>query len=246
MFAVRAHTSGEISMMRVLIIDDEPQIRRFLTISLESQGYTILEAETGRKGLEQLALEQPDLVILDLGLPDKDGQQVLEELREFSEVPVIVLSVRNSEKEKVQALDNGANDYVEKPFGVKELLARIRVLLRSTTGKDIPSSVYDDGRLRIDYHLRTVVLAGDKIHFSPKEYNLLMELVQHPGQILTQQYLLKKCWGPTHLDDSHYLRIFIRQLRSKLGDDPARPAYIETEPGVGYRFIGGEDGRSYT
>jgi len=226
-------------MTRTLTIDDEPQIRRFLTISLESQGYQIIEAESGRRGLEQLALEQPDLVVLDLGLPDVDGQQVLKDLRGFSDLPVIVLSVRNSEKEKVQALDSGANDYVEKPFGVKELLARIRAVLRSTSGKDVLPKAYDDGRLRIDYHLRTVVLAGERVHFSPREYDLLLELVQHPGQILTQQYLLKKFWGPSHLEDSHYLRIFIRQIRSKLGDDPAQPTYVETEPGVGYRFIGG-------
>lgn len=226
-------------MTRILIIDDEPQIRRFLTISLESQGYQIIEAESGRRGLEQLALEQPDLVVLDLGLPDVDGQQVLKDLRGFSDLPVIVLSVRNSEKEKVQALDSGANDYVEKPFGVKELLARIRAVLRSTSGKDVLPKAYDDGRLRIDYHLRTVVLAGERVHFSPREYDLLLELVQHPGQILTQQYLLKKFWGPSHLEDSHYLRIFIRQIRSKLGDDPAQPTYVETESGVGYRFIGG-------
>ena len=226
-------------MTRILIIDDEPQIRRFLTISLESQGYQICEAVSGRTGLEQLTLEQPDLVILDLGLPDLDGQDVLKELRGFSEVPVVVLSVRNSEKEKVQALDSGANDYVEKPFGVKELLARIRAVLRSASGKDVRPSAYDDGRLRIDYHLRTVQLAGERVHFSPREYDLLLELVQHPGQILTQQYLLKKFWGPSHLEDSHYLRIFIRQIRGKLKDDPARPLYIETEPGVGYRFIGG-------
>lgn len=225
-------------MIRILIIDDEPQIRRFLSISLESQGYQIIEADSGRKGLEQLALEQPDLVILDLGLPDMDGQQVLQALRGFSEVPVIVLSVRNSEKEKVQALDSGANDFVEKPFGVKELLARIRAVLRSTSGKEVLPKAYDDGRLRIDYHLRKVVLAGERLHFSPREYDLLLELVQHPGQILTQQYLLKKFWGPSHLEDNHYLRIFIRQIRNKLGDDPARPTYIETEPGVGYRFIG--------
>lgn len=228
-------------MTRILIIDDEPQIRRFLTISLESQGYRTIEADSGRQGLEQLALEQPDLVILDLGLPDKDGQQVLAELRGFSEVPVIVLSVRHSEKEKVQALDSGANDFVEKPFGVKELLARIRAVLRSTSGKGQQPKGYDDGHLYIDYRQRAVMLGGQRVHFSPREYDLLLELVQHPGQILTQQYLLKKFWGPSHLEDNHYLRIFIRQIRGKLGDDPARPTYVETEPGVGYRFIGESD-----
>lgn len=225
-------------MTRILIIDDEPQIRRFLTISLESQDYRTLEAESGKRGLELVALEQPDVVILDLGLPDMDGQQVLQQLRQFSQTPVIVLSVRNSEKEKVLALDNGAHDYVEKPFGVKELLARIRAVLRTTTGKARQPSIYDDGHLRIDYRLRTVALDGERVHFSPREYELLLALVQHPGQILTQQYLLKRYWGDTHLDDTHYLRIFIRQIRNKLGDNPAQPAYIETEPGVGYRFIG--------
>ncbi len=224
-------------MTRILIIDDEAQIRRFLTISRESQGYEIIEAATGQKGLEQLALEQPDLVILDLGLPDMDGQQVLRNLRGFCDLPVIVLSVRNSEKEKVQALDCGANDYVEKPFGVKELLARIRAVLRTATGKDELLKAFDDGHLRIDYHLRTVTLAGERIRFSPREYDLLLELVQHPGQILTQQYLLKKLWGPSHVEDGHYLRIFIRQIRNKLHDDPARPTYIETESGLSfYRY----------
>lgn len=227
-------------MTRILVIDDEPQIRRFLTISLESQGYQILEADNGRKGIEQTALEQPDLVILDLGLPDMDGQQVIQELRTFSEVPIVVLSVRNSEREKVQALDNGCNDYVEKPFGVKELLARIRAVLR-TAGRDpgaaAVASHWDDGHLRIDYVSRTVSIDGERMRFSPREYELLLEFVQHPGQMLTQHYLLKKFWGSSHLDDSHYLRIYIRQLRNKIGDDPARPRYIETEPGVGYRFI---------
>jgi two-component system KDP operon response regulator KdpE len=225
-------------MTRILIIDDEPQIRRFLTISLESQGYQLSEADTGRRGLEQIALEQPDLIILDLGLPDIDGQQVLRELRTFCETPVIVLSVRNSEREKVEALDNGCNDYVEKPFGVKELLARIRAVLRSTSGKEQAPMGYDDGHLNVDLPSRTVSVDGERIRFSPREYELLLELIQHPGQILTQQYLLRKYWGDSHIEDSHYLRIFIRQIRNKLGDDPTRPAYIETDAGVGYRFIG--------
>lgn len=225
-------------MTRILIIDDEPQIRRFLTISLESQGYQLSEADTGRRGLEQITLEQPDLIILDLGLPDIDGQQVLRELRTFCETPVIVLSVRNSEREKVEALDNGCNDYVEKPFGVKELLARIRAVLRSTSGKEQAPMGYDDGHLKVDLPSRTVSVDGERIRFSPREYELLLELIQHPGQILTQQYLLRKYWGDSHIEDSHYLRIFIRQIRNKLGDDPTRPAYIETDAGVGYRFIG--------
>ncbi|WP_221795997.1 response regulator [Oceanobacter mangrovi] len=225
-------------MSRILVIDDEPQIRRFLTISLESQGHQISEAQCGAEGLAMVALEQPELVILDLGLPDIDGQQVLQQIREFSQVPVIVLSVRNHEREKVLALDNGCNDYVEKPFGVKELLARIRAVLRTSSGKPAAKSGYDDGRLNIDFVSRTVQLEGERVRFSPREYELLLELVQHPGQIITQHQLLKKFWGEGHLDDTHYLRIFIRQIRNKLGDDPARPAYIETEAGVGYRFLG--------
>lgn len=228
-------------MTRILIIDDEPQIRRFLTISLESQGYQICEADCGKTGLQRLVLEQPDLIILDLGLPDMDGQQVLKELRAFTNTPVIVLSVRNSEREKVEALDNGCNDYVEKPFGVRELLARIRAVLRTSGTQEQPPGNYDDGHLQIDLASRTVTVNGERVRFSPREYDLLLELIQHPGQILTQQYLLRKYWGNSHLDDTHYLRIFIRQIRSKLGDDATTPMYIETEPGVGYRFIGGQE-----
>ncbi|MCY0965918.1 response regulator [Parathalassolituus penaei] len=225
-------------MIRILVIDDEPQIRRFLNISLESQGYEIIEADTGRGGIQLSALEQPDLIILDLGLPDMDGQDVLREIREFSETPVIVLSVRNSEREKVLALDNGCNDYVEKPFGVKELLARIRAVLRTrSSNREAPAASWDDGHLRIDFVSRTVSLNGERIRLSPREYELLLEFIQHPGQMLTQQYLLRKFWGSDHLDDSHYLRIYIRQIRNKIGDDPTSPRYIETEAGVGYRFI---------
>ena len=225
-------------MTRILVIDDEPQIRRFLNISLESQGYDIIEAECGQKGIQLAALEQPDLIILDLGLPDLDGQEVLKEIRAFSETPLIVLSVRNSEREKVQALDNGCNDYVEKPFGVKELLARIRAVLRTRSHtRDTAATSWDNGTLRIDFVSRTVSLKGERIRLSPREYELLVEFVQHPGQMLTQQYLLKKFWGSDHLDDSHYLRIYIRQIRNKICDDPTRPQYIETEAGVGYRFI---------
>lgn len=228
-------------MARLLVIDDEPQILRLLTISLESQQHEVFTAALGKQGLAMLAVEQPDLVILDLGLPDIDGQEVLRRLREFSDVPVIVLSVRSHEKDKVQALDSGANDYLEKPFGVKELLARIRATLRTRLATDQVQSNYDDGHLRIDYLGHIVTLQGERVRLSPKEYDLLVELAKHPGQILTQHYLLKKFWGPSHVDDSHYLRIFVRQIRTKLGDDPMCPKYIETEPGVGYRFLGGDE-----
>lgn len=227
-------------MTRILVIDDEPQIRRFLNISLGSQGYAILEAEDGKEGLKKTALEEPDLVILDLGLPDQDGQEVLKALRDFYKGPIIVLSVRDSEREKVLALDNGSNDYVQKPFGVKELLARIRAVLRTFSGVDIPPTGYDDGRLRVDLLNHRVTLNQEEIHLSRKEFDLLRVLVAYPGRILTQQHLLREIWGPHHAGDTHYLRIFIGRLRSKLKDDPTSPHYIETEAGVGYRFIGAE------
>lgn len=225
-------------MTRILVIDDEPQIRRFLNISLSSQGYSILEAKDGKEGLKEVALENPDLVILDLGLPDMDGQEVLKALRDFYKGPVIVLSVRDSEREKVLALDNGCNDYVEKPFGVKELLARIRAVLRTFSGTDIPPTGYDDGHLQVNILNHRVTLEQEEIHLSKKEFDLLRALVAHPGRILTQQQLLREIWGPHHVEDTHYLRIFIGRLRSKLKDDPTCPHYIETEGGVGYRFIG--------
>lgn len=224
-------------MTHILVIDDEPQIRRFLTICLGSQGYKVLEGDDGRSGLQQAALHQPDLVVLDLGLPDMDGQQLLQCLREFFKGPVIVLSVRNKERDKVMALDNGANDYVEKPFGANELLARIRSVLRTFAGIDVPPTGYDDGHLRIDLLARRVNLAGEDIHLSRKELELLFCLIRYPGRIVTQQQLLKEIWGPRHSHDTHYLRIFIGRLRRKLGEDPAAPHYIETEAGIGYRFI---------
>tara|TARA_R110001599_G_scaffold5120_1_gene25693 strand:+ start:28468 stop:29154 length:687 start_codon:yes stop_codon:yes gene_type:complete len=225
----------------VLIIDDEPQIRRFLTICLGSQGYQLLEAEDARQGLQQAALHQPDLVIMDLGLPDMDGQLLLKQLREFYKGPVIVLSVRNGEKDKVLALDNGANDYVEKPFGANELLARIRSVLRTFGEVSVPPTGYDDGYLRVDLLDRRVTLDGEDLHLSKKEFELLRSLIAHPGRIITQQQLLKDIWGAHHTHDTHYLRIFIGRLRNKLGDDPTAPRYIETEAGVGYRFIGQPD-----
>lgn len=225
-------------MTRILVIDDEPQIRRFLNISLSSQGYSILEAEDGAKGLKAAALDAPDMIILDLGLPDMDGQEVLKSLRDFFKGPVIVLSVRDSEREKVMALDSGCNDYVEKPFGVNELLARIRAVLRTFSGIEVPPTGYDDGRLVVDLLNRRVTLDQEDVHLSKKEFELLQMLISYPGRILTQQHLLKEIWGAHHTKDTHYLRIFIGRLRSKLEDDPTSPHYIETEAGVGYRFIG--------
>ncbi|MFW3899193.1 response regulator [Pseudomonas bharatica] len=222
----------------VLVIDDEPQIRKFLRISLASQGYKVLEAGTGAEGLRHAALSRPDLMVLDLGLPDMDGQQVLRELREWSAVPVMVLSVRASEAQKVQALDGGANDYVTKPFGIQEFLARVRALLRQVPQATAPEAALSLGPLTVDLAYRRVTLDGVEVALTRKEYALLAQLARHPGRVITQQQLLKDIWGPTHVEDSHYLRIVVAHVRQKLGDDPTAPRFIITEPGVGYRLIG--------
>jgi two-component system, OmpR family, KDP operon response regulator KdpE len=224
---------------RILVIDDEVQIRRFLGISLRAQGYDVAEAGTGLEGLEILATRGADLVILDLGLPDRDGQDVLRELRTWSAVPVIVLSVRSNEAEKVALLDAGANDYVTKPFGVQELSARLRGLLKRKPGSD-QVAVFDDGHVRIDTARRLVTRDGEPVTLSRKEWTLLALLLKHSGRLLTQPQLLRELWGPTHQEDTHYLRILVAKLRTKLGDDASAPRYIRTEAGVGLRFIGGE------
>lgn len=221
----------------LLLIDDEPQIRKFLRISLSAQGYRVVEAANGREGLEQAALLQPDLVVLDLGLPDLDGQEVLRELREWSSVPVLVLSVRASEGEKVLALDGGANDYVTKPFGIQEFLARVRVLLRQAgEGEPQREAKVECGELSVDFAYRRVSLAGQEIALTRKEYAVLAVLARHLGRVVTQQQLLRDIWGPSHAEDSHYLRVVVGHLRQKLGDDPAAPRFIVTEAGVGYRL----------
>jgi two-component system, OmpR family, KDP operon response regulator KdpE len=226
------------SAARVLVIDDEPQIRKFLEISLRLQGYCVDQADTAEAGLAMLATRGADLVVLDMGLPDRDGQDVLVELRQWSQVPVIVLTVRSGEVEKVAVLDAGANDYVTKPFGVQELFARVRALLRSrATSSDTPP-IFDDGTLRIDLARREVSIDGKPIVLSRKEYALLAFLVAHCGRLVTQPQLLRELWGPTHQDDTHYLRILVGKLRQKLGDDASAPHWIATEPGVGLRFMG--------
>ncbi|WP_043307413.1 response regulator [Pseudomonas sp. ML96] len=221
----------------ILVIDDEAQIRKFLRISLNAQGYRVLEAGSGSDGLAQAALERPDLVVLDLGLPDKDGQQVLSELREWSQVPVLVLSVRASEGEKVKALDSGANDYVTKPFGIQEFLARVRALLRQGAAGEPQEAAAQSGSLQVDFAYRRVTLAGAEVALTRKEYAVLAMLARHLGRVVTQQQLLKDIWGPTHVEDSHYLRVVVGHLRQKLGDDPAAPRFIVTEAGVGYRLL---------
>jgi two-component system KDP operon response regulator KdpE len=222
---------------RILVIDDETQIRRFLAISLRAQGYEVAEAATGLEGLESLATRGADLVVLDLGLPDLDGIEVLQDLRAWSMVPVVVLSVRASEDQKVAALDAGANDYVTKPFGVQELSARLRALLRLKPEAE-RSPVYDDGHLRVDLALRQVHVAGAPAALSRKEWALLALLMRHAGRVVTQPQLLRELWGPSHEDDTHYLRILVAKLRAKLGEDASAPRYLHTEPGVGLRFSG--------
>lgn len=225
------------AMANVLIIDDETQIRKFLDIALRAQGYKVLQAENGQQGLELLALQGADLVILDLGLPDLDGFDVLSALRNWSNAPVIVLSVRADEEEKVKLLDAGANDYVTKPFSVQELMARIRVLLRQAQNLVVESAVYDDHVLKIDFAHRQVFLNQQLISLTRKEYQLLNLLAQHKGQLITQPQILKELWGPTHQEDTHYLRILVAKLRGKLNDNAVHPKYIITEPGVGLRFL---------
>ena len=222
---------------RILVIDDEAQIRRFLDIGLRAEGYEVLLAATAAEGLALAATRTPDLIILDIGLPDMEGHAVLAELRQWSQLPVLMLSVRDAESEKVRALDHGANDYMTKPFGIQELMARLRALLRNRPGEPAVPPRYDDGRLSIDLARREVSLDGAPLALTRKEFAVLAMLLRHAGRVVTQQQLLREVWGPTHTGDSQYLRIVIGKLRQKLGDDPANPCWLKTEPGVGHRFI---------
>lgn len=222
----------------ILIIEDEPPIRRFLRASLGSHGYRLAEAATAGEGLRLATTERPDLIILDLGLPDMDGLGVVRQLREWGQIPVIVLSARGQERDKVQALDAGADDYLTKPFGVEELLARIRVALRHAArmASDRDEPVFITGGLRIDFARRQVMLDGVEVHLTPLEYKLLIVLAQHAGKVLTHRQLLTAVWGPGYSDETTYLRVYMRQLRCKLEAEPARPRYLLTEPGIGYRL----------
>ncbi|MBD9368405.1 response regulator transcription factor [Xanthomonas sp. XNM01] len=238
MSSARPAHAGNASAARILVIDDEPQIRRFLDISLRSQGYQVALAVNGHAGLAELAAHGADLVVLDIGLPDIDGHEVLRQLRQWSQAPVIMLSVRSGEHEKVAALDGGANDYVTKPFGIEELMARIRGLLRTHAAPPgIALPVFDDGHLHVDLQRRDVRVDGAPVTLGRKEFALLAALMRHPGRVVTQPHLLREVWGPDHQEDTHYLRILVGKLRQKLGDDATSPRYIATEPGVGLRFI---------
>jgi two-component system, OmpR family, KDP operon response regulator KdpE len=221
---------------RILVVDDEPQIRRAIRAGLHAHGFEVEQADTGESALDSIALRAPDVVILDLGLPDMQGIQVVREVREWSAVPIIILSVRGDERDKVLALDSGADDYVTKPFGMGELLARIRVALRHTSRQESREPILQFGELRIDFPRRLVTVAGREVHLTPTEFELLTELATNAGKVLTHQMLLARVWGPESAESTHYLRVYINQLRNKLESEPTRPRFIMTEPGVGYRF----------
>lgn len=221
----------------ILVIEDELQIRRFLRTSLASHGYTILEAGTGQEGVEQAAQLHPDCVILDLGLPDLDGLEVLRRIRSWSAVPVVILTARGQEQDKITLLDAGADDYLTKPFGVGELLARIRVALRRTVSGPLSETpAVTIGDLHIDLARRIVTRNSAQVHLTPIEYRLLVTLVRNVGRVVTQRQLLQEVWGPEYADANHYVRIYMQHLRHKLEADPSRPRYLLTEPGVGYRL----------
>lgn len=223
----------------ILLIEDEPQIRRFLRASLPSQGYRLEEAPNGEEGLLQAAMRQPDVIILDLGLPDIDGLEVTQRLREWSKTPIIVLSARGQEGDKIAALDAGADDYLTKPFGMGELLARLRVALRhqANLAGDAANPIFIVGELRVDLARRQVWVENEEVHLTPHEYKLLTTLIQHAGKVVTQSQLLREVWGPGYNDENHYLRVYMGQLRHKLEKTPAQPRYLLTEPGVGYRLV---------
>jgi two-component system KDP operon response regulator KdpE len=219
----------------ILIIDDELQIRRFLRFSLEANEYSVIEACNGKDGLYQAAMQRPDLIILDLGLPDIDGKEVLQQIRQWSKTPVIVLSVRNDENEKVTCFDYGADDYVTKPFSTKELCARLKVALRHANS-DIEDPVFINGSLSVDLVNRNVKINNTAIQLSPTEYDLLVFFVKNVGKVLTHRTIMREIWGPHRTEENHYLRVYMRQIRRKLETDPSEPTLFVTEPGVGYRM----------
>jgi len=223
---------------KILVIEDEQEIRRFLRASLTAHGYRFLEAQTGQQGLMQATSQQPDLIVLDLGLPDMDGIDIISRVREWSSMPIIVLSARGQEREKVAALDAGADDYLTKPFGMGELLARIRVALRHMLrhGED-ESPLFTVGDLSVDLGSRQVTAQGRAVHLTPTEFRLLATLIRHAGKVVTHRQLLNEVWGPDSLDETHSLRVYMAKLRDKIEVESARPRYLLTEPGVGYRLV---------
>jgi two-component system KDP operon response regulator KdpE len=232
--------TGEGLARVVLVVDDEPQVMRFLRATLAAHGYRVVEAGTGQQALVDAATRVPDIVLLDLGLPDLDGVEVTRRLREWTAIPIIVLSARGQERDKIEALDAGADDYLTKPFGVGELLARMRVALRNAArvGQGAGEPVFEAGDLRVDLAARRVHVGGEEVHLTRTQFNLLAALVKNAGKVMTHRQLLREVWGPGTTGQSHYVRVYMGQLRHKLEKDPARPRYLETETGVGYRLRG--------
>jgi two-component system, OmpR family, KDP operon response regulator KdpE len=222
----------------ILIIDDEPPLQKFLRLTLTSQNFNVIEALTGESGIRHAANDQPDLIILDLGLPDMDGVAVTRRIREWSAIPIIVVSARGKEQDKVVALDAGADDYLTKPFGVSELMARVRVALRhiSIAKHDSGQSTFEQGDLRIDLARREVFMRDQRVHLTPNEFRLLTVLIKNAGKVMTHRQLLREVWGPGSAEQSHYVRVYVNQLRQKIEADPARPEFLLTETGIGYRF----------
>jgi two-component system KDP operon response regulator KdpE len=223
----------------ILVVDDEPAIQKFLRLALATHDYHVVQATRGEEGLRHAATARPDLIILDLGLPDIDGVEFTRRLREWSAIPILVVSARGKEQEKVVALDAGADDYLTKPFGVAELLARVRVILRhlARANQDTGEPVFEFGRVRVDLARRLVTVDSNPVHMTPNEFKLLTVLAKNADKVLTHRQLLHLVWGPTSVDETHYLRVYMNQLRSKLEPDPARPKLLLTEPGVGYRLL---------
>jgi two-component system KDP operon response regulator KdpE len=220
----------------IIIIEDDPPIRRFLRTGLTAHQFAVFEADSGQRGIIEAGIRKPDLIILDLGLPDMDGVAVIQAIRQWSKLPIIVLSARSAETHKIEALDAGADDYLTKPFGLGELLARIRVALRHTQVTVEQNDIFTVEQLKVDLAKRQVFLNGEEIHLTPIQYRLLLVLVKNAGKVLTHHYILKEVWGPSYLENSHYLRIYMSQLRQKLEVDPTQPKYLLTESGVGYRL----------
>ena len=227
-----------MTKLLILVIEDDAQIRRFLRATLSAEGYQFHEATTAGEGMAQVAARQPDLVLLDLGLPDRDGLEVIRHIREWRQMPIVVLSARGQEKDKIAALDLGADDYVAKPFAVGELLARIRAAVRRAVPvvQDNAGAAIRFGAVAVDFEKRRVTVDDQEVHLTPNEYKLLQVLLRHPGKVLTHRQLLHEVWGPQHTEQAQYLRVYVAQLRRKLERDPARPKYLQTESGIGYRL----------